>query len=135
MMIPSNSFVEANLSCICGALTTIRPLLNHIAPRLLGPSPKSKYTGSSGLSNSVVPPTIGTGESGNLAQNRRDPYDILDDDIMYPLETVVVGRGGNESTSEAGGRCADSGSETAIMTGEPAIVETRTTAITDEVRR
>jgi hypothetical protein len=87
------------------------------------------------LSNSGVPPTIGSAESGNAGQNRRGQYEILEDDIMYPLETVVVVKGGDDSTSEAGGGCGDSGSETAIVAAEPAIVQTKTATITYQSRK
>jgi hypothetical protein len=88
------------------------------------------------LSNSYVPPTIGSAESGNAGQNRRAQYEILEDDIMYPLETVVVVKGGgDDSTSEAGGRCGDSSSETAIVAAQPAIVQTKTATITYQSRK
>jgi hypothetical protein len=126
------SFAETNLSCICGALPTVKPLLNHLAPRLLGSSANSKYAKKSGLSDPNAPPTFGAGGAGDSSQGRK--YRRFDDDIMYPLETVVAVEGGDESGSDVAPR-DDSGSETSIVPARPSIRQTKTATVTYEARK
>ncbi|KAK4664828.1 uncharacterized protein QC763_508010 [Podospora pseudopauciseta] len=123
-------FAEANLSVICGTLPTIKPFLNHFVPRLLGSSnARSAYPVNSGLSKSGGPPTFGGGGGGNQSQSqKRDKYQRFDDDIMYPLETVVAIETGDDYASSEPIRKSESGSEKAINPG--GIVQTKTATIT-----
>lgn len=127
-------FAETNLSIICGTLPTVRPLLSHIAPRFMGSSSNSngQYVAKSGLSNPNATPTFG-GTGGNTSRNRSKKYERFDDEIMYPLETIVAVEGADDHGSDAGHR-GDSGSETAIVPANPAIVQTKTTTVSYESR-
>jgi hypothetical protein len=98
----------------------------------MGSSSNGQYVAKSGMSNPNAPPTFG-GTGGNTSRNRSKKYERFDDEIMYPLETVVAVEGADEHGSDAGHR-GDSGSETAIVPGNPAIVQTKTTTVSYESR-
>ncbi|KAL6363125.1 hypothetical protein LRP88_02531 [Fusarium phalaenopsidis] len=51
-------FAEANLSCICAALPTVKPFIKHISPRILGTTDPATKSGPA-FSNPSAPPTIG----------------------------------------------------------------------------
>ncbi|KAL2167341.1 hypothetical protein VTG60DRAFT_1374 [Thermothelomyces hinnuleus] len=62
-------------------------------------------------------------------------YVRFDDDIMYPLETVVAVEGGDDSGSDGGDRQGANSSTTAIVpAGKPAIVQTEKATITYQPR-
>lgn len=128
---------ETNLSCICGTLPTIKPFLNHIAPRLLGSTrSSSKYPVHSGGLSTGGPATFGgTGaDAHSKNRNRPDKYERFDDDIMYPLETVVaVGVGERSSSDSIQHARSDSGSDKAIVSDNN-ILQTKTATVTYEKR-
>ncbi|CAG7555849.1 unnamed protein product [Fusarium equiseti] len=121
-------FAEANLSIICASLTTFKPFLKHIAPRILG---TSRMRSDDGLTDPNAPPTIGAiPTNGRL---RHDRYERFDEDPMYPLKTVSKAEGSSARMSKSeemhdvmrrnsGHSQGDSGSEKAI-------VQTRTTTV------
>ncbi|KAK3896341.1 hypothetical protein C8A05DRAFT_40159 [Staphylotrichum tortipilum] len=129
-------FAEANMSCIVASLPTVKPLLNHLAPRLLGSSSTPKYpvNSGSGLANPDAPPTFGGTGNSSASKTRRDKYQRFRDDIMYPLETVVAAEGGSDSGSDGGRQPGANTSQTAIVTGDSAILQTKTTTVKYERR-
>jgi hypothetical protein len=127
------------MSCIAASLPTVKPLLNHLAPRLLGSSSTPKYpvNSGSGLANPDAPPTYGgTGNSSSAGKTRRDKYQRFRDDVMYPLETVIAAEGGSDSGSDSGGggQPGANTSQTAIVAGDSAILQTKTTTVKYEHR-
>lgn len=124
-----DSFVESNMSCICGAMTTLKPFFNHISPRILGSSKTS--SSNPALSDPNALPTIGgTGDNSRRDASRRDKYERFDDGPMYPMQTMTNVRpddhSGDDGHSISDGN-GDNGSEKAI-------VRTRTTVVTYENR-
>ncbi|KAF4451156.1 hypothetical protein F53441_5855 [Fusarium austroafricanum] len=77
-------FAESNLSIISASLTTIKPFIKHVFPRILGTSGGAS---KGGLSNPSAPPTIGANSSRGIV--RHDHYERFDDGPMYPLQTVT----------------------------------------------
>lgn len=128
---------ETNLSCICGTLPTIKPFLNHIAPRILGSTRNnSKYPAQSGGLSTGGPATFGGtgGEANSKNRNRADKYERFSDDIMYPLETVVaVGVGERPSSDSIQLARSDSGSDKAIVPNNN-IMQTKTATVSYENR-
>lgn len=125
------------MSCIAASLPTVKPLLNHLAPRLLGSSATPKYpvNSGSGLANPDAPPTFGGTGNSSASKTRRDKYQRFRDDIMYPLETVVAAESGSDSGSDSGGgRPGANTSQTAIVAGDSAILQTTTTTVKYERR-
>ncbi len=126
------------MSCIAASLPTVKPLLNHLAPRLLGSTPKSKYpvNSGSGLANPDAPPTFGGTGNDSASKTRRDKYQRFRDDIMYPLETVVAAEGGSDSGSDSGGRPIGANtSQTAIVgVDNNGILQTKTMTVKYEAR-
>ncbi|KAG5779734.1 hypothetical protein H9Q73_006591 [Fusarium xylarioides] len=122
-------FAEANLSIICATLTTVKPFVKHISPRILG----SSYGASkAGMSNPSAPPTIGAISTGGMP--RHDHYERFDDGPMYPLQTVTKAEASKGHENKHGA----SRSVTRPMSGdsqgdsdsEKAILQTRTTTVT-----
>ncbi|KAG7418086.1 Satratoxin biosynthesis SC1 cluster protein 4 [Fusarium oxysporum f. sp. rapae] len=122
-------FAEANLSIICATLTTVKPFIKHISPRILG----SSYGASkAGMSNPSAPPTIGAISTGGMP--RHDHYERFDDGPMYPLQTVTKAEESKGHENKNG----ESRSVTRPMSGdsqgdsdsEKAILQTRTTTMT-----
>lgn len=121
--------VEANLSCICGSLPTVKPFLAHISARLLGSTNISTKTGPS-LSNPCVPPTFGG--TGQTSKARHDKYHRFDDTPMYPLQTVSnieAGRSGAGGNRESGW-IVESFENHGDGSSEKGIVQTVTTTVT-----
>ncbi|KAF6806675.1 integral membrane protein [Colletotrichum sojae] len=89
--------VEANLLVICAALPTLRRFLLHVAPRLIGATPRArrdvakKSGGSSKGSRRTVAASTGT-------QNRND-YVQFDSDSIAFAETFVMARIGESSNT------------------------------------
>ncbi|KAK4184089.1 hypothetical protein QBC35DRAFT_541191 [Podospora australis] len=127
---------ETNMSCICGTLPTIKPFLNHIAPRILGSTRNnSRYPVNSGGLSTGGPATFGgTGDIQSKNRNRADKYERFSDDIMYPLETVTaVGVGERSSQESINHARSEAGSDKAIVR-ENNILQTKTATITYEKR-
>ncbi|KAF6825094.1 integral membrane protein [Colletotrichum plurivorum] len=89
--------VEANLLVICAALPTLRRFLLHVAPRLIGASPRAPrdVAKKSGGSSKASRRTVGT-LSGT--QNRND-YMQFDSDSVAFAETFVMARIGESSNT------------------------------------
>ncbi|KAK4245710.1 hypothetical protein C7999DRAFT_33925 [Corynascus novoguineensis] len=123
-------FAETNLFVICGTLPTVRPMLNYIAPRIFGSTAgkSTAYTRDRGHGNSRSQAAL---RSGSKKATVGREYMRFDDDIMYPLETVVAVEGGDGSGSDGGDRHGgDNSSKTAILRGQPAIMQTKTATVT-----
>ncbi|KAF4344335.1 integral membrane protein [Fusarium beomiforme] len=122
-------FAEANLSIICATLTTVKPFIKHISPRILG----SSYGASkNGMSNPSAPPTIGAISAGGPRHNH---YERFDDGPMYPLQTATKAEASRSHDSKNGGssvsatRPMSRGSQ-GDSDSEKAILQTRTTTVT-----
>jgi len=105
-------------------------MLNHIAPRIFGSTAdkSTTYTRDHGHGNSRSQAAL---RSGSKKATEGREYMRFDDDIMYPLETVVAVEGGDDSGSDSGDRHGgDNSSKTAIVPGQPAIMQTKTATVT-----
>ncbi|KAF9773781.1 hypothetical protein IL306_008350 [Fusarium sp. DS 682] len=121
-------FAEANLSIICATLTTVKPFVKHISPRILG----SSYGASkNGMSNPSAPPTIGAISTGGPRHNH---YERFDDGPMYPLQTVTKAEASMSHDNKNGGshvypaRPMSRGSQ-GDSDSEKGILQTRTTTV------
>lgn len=127
LLITHCSFAEANLSIICATLTTVKPFVKHIAPRILGttdPASKDQY--------GPDPNTFATSSAANN-KPRYDKYERFDNGPIYPLQTITRAEATSRDTTQNVGTTewfdtrhgseGDSGSEKAI-------VQTRTTTVT-----
>ncbi|UPL01477.1 hypothetical protein LCI18_012411 [Fusarium solani-melongenae] len=123
-------FAEANLSCICAALPTIKPFIKHISPRILGTTDPATKSGPA-FSNPSAPPTIGAIGTGN---QRHDRYQRFDDGPMYPLQTiskVEASKGYDPNVGNTWQHARQSSlNSQGDSSSEKAIIQTRTTAVT-----
>ena len=109
-------FPEANMSVICGSLSTVKLFLTTISPRILGSSAGSSKT-YGGPSNTSVP----LGHPNGSRYKRPDKYSRFDDNHNFELDTVVdVESGGLEGKTpevqdDTWGSAADGISERAII--------------------
>ncbi|KAJ4263056.1 hypothetical protein NW762_006669 [Fusarium torreyae] len=125
-------FAEANLSIICATLTTVKPFIKHISPRILGTSNLGSKSGLQ-FSNPSAPPTIGGIPTGGKV--RHDHYERFDDGPMYPLQTVTKAEAsraidGRHGRSKSNGLTRQiSGNSQGDSGSEKAIIQTHTTTV------
>ncbi|KAH6974528.1 hypothetical protein BKA56DRAFT_634406 [Ilyonectria sp. MPI-CAGE-AT-0026] len=97
-------FAEANISCICASLTTVKPFVKHLFPRLLG---------SSGTSN----------------KSRHDRYKRFDDGSVYPLQTIVDVQARNNGEGNDWNDVLQGSFDGQSTRSDKAIMQTRTTTV------
>lgn len=115
------SFAEANLSCICASLTTVKPFVNHLFPRLLG---------SSGLQSDTTRslPNAST-TTGTSNKSRHDRYKRFDDGSMYPLQTIVDVKAQNNGEGNDWNDVLQGSFDGQSMRSDKSIMQTRTTTV------
>ncbi|KAH7007691.1 hypothetical protein EDB80DRAFT_577908 [Ilyonectria destructans] len=109
-------FAEANLSCICASLTTVKPFAKHLFPRLLGSSGLQSDTTRSLPNPSTTTSTL-------------NKYKCFDDGSMYPLQTIVDVQARNNGEGNDWNDVRQSSFDGQSARSDKAIVQTRTTTV------